>query len=152
MSQRIHCHWSSRLAEGRKCSAPSVVCVDNLGKLAQRPAQHREHFKAKFPDACCGPSKSLVASSYSVSLQCCVLTCPTLTPYSLFQFEPQLHRSDWVSLHVALLLPAHLLWRNADHRQCHDPQRHGCHRKNCRQGEIALWLVVNLDLAQTFVP
>lgn len=149
-----HCHWSSRLGEGRTCSAPSVVCADSLGKLAQRPAQPKEHFKAKFPDACWGPSKEGPCHLFlhSVSLQCCFLACPTLTPYSSFQFEPQLHRPDWVSLHVALLLPADLLWRHADHRQCHDPQWHGCHRKNCRQGEIAFRLVVNLALAQTFVP
>lgn len=95
-----------------------------------------------------GPSKAQACPADSP----CTRWCCFLTLCSLFQFEPQLHRSDRVSLHVALLLPAHLLWRNADNRQCHDPQWHGRHRKNCRQGEIALWLVVNLDLAQTFVP
>lgn len=74
----------------------------------------------------------------------------TVTLDFLFQFEPQLHRSDRVSLHVALLLPAHLLRRDANDRQRHHPQRHGCHRKNRRQGETALWPAVNLDVAQIY--
>lgn len=58
--------------------------------------------------------------------------CPSLTQCSLFQPEPQLHRSDRVSLHVAVLLPAYLLWRDADGRQHHRPQRHGRHGTDCR--------------------
>lgn len=84
----------------------------------------------------------------AVGPRCPSLTCSALTLCSLFQSEPQLHRSDRVSLHVAVLLPAHLLWRDADNRQRHDPQRHGRHRKDCRQGDAALWLMVNLDMAR----
>lgn len=50
------------------------------------------------------------------------------------QSFPQLHRPDRVSVHVALLLSAHLLWRNAHHRQCDHSQRDGCYWQNCRQG------------------
>lgn len=50
------------------------------------------------------------------------------------QSVSELHRPDRVSLHVALLLSAHLLWRNAHHRQCDHSQRHGCHWQDCWQG------------------
>lgn len=172
--QSIHCSWlphrflpattTKVLNSQKEGDVPhTFCCLYSLGSPAQWSSQHRKHFKARFPDASWGqPCKQARLRLRSihfvdsfcivVSLQCRFLTHSALTLYSLFQFEPQLHRSDWVSLHVALLLPAHLLWRNADNRQCHDPQWHGRHRKNCRQGETALWLVVNLDLAQTFLP
>ena len=59
----------------------------------------------------------------------------------LFQFEPQLHRPDRVSLHVALLLPAYLLWGHADYRQRYYPQWNGSHGEDRGQGETALQLV-----------
>lgn len=51
-----------------------------------------------------------------------------------WQSVPQLHRPDRVSLHVALLLSAHLLRRNAHHRQRDHSERHGSHRQDFRQG------------------
>ena len=52
--------------------------------------------------------------------------------------------STWPSvLHVALL------WGHADYRQRHHPQRHGSHREDRGQGETALWLAGDLDVAQT---
>lgn len=47
----------------------------------------------------------------------------------------QLHRPDWVSIHVALLLSAHLLRRNAYHRKCDHSQWHGRHWQDPGQGD-----------------
>lgn len=50
------------------------------------------------------------------------------------QSVSELHRPDRVSLHVALLLSAHLLWRDAHHRQRHHSQWDGCDGQDCWQG------------------
>lgn len=148
-----HNHWSSNLQKERGVPTHPVVCTDGLGRLASGLLS-----SGSLPKQVPGCSRGQPCKQALVRLRSseanCLHSCgaslssvisSTLTLGSLFQLEPQLHRSDWVSLHVAVLLPAHLLRRNADHRQCHDPQRHGCHRKNCRQGEPALGLVGNLD-------
>ncbi len=56
----------------------------------------------------------------------------------------QLHRPDRVSLHVAILLAAYLLWSNANHCQCHYPQWYGGHWQDQGQGE--------LTYTNTFIP
>lgn len=92
------------------------------------------------------PGPWLRLRSALMTLSCgCVpsLPSPTLSAvmlFCLFQFEPQLHRPDRVSLHVALLLPAYLLWGHADYRQRHHPQWHGSHGEDRGQGETALRL------------
>lgn len=130
---------SSRLVGQRWC--PRTPLCRRRGRAGLEASSLQGVLWGQVPGPWLRLRSALMTLSPAVVFRYCRLRLlSAVTLFCLFQFEPQLHRPDRVSLHVALLLPAYLLWGHADYHQRYHPQWQESRGEDRGQGETALRL------------